>query len=378
MFSPDDTQPSLPVRVPVEAEQYDLLEAEPPTRGPGCLTYGLLGVGILVFAVLIIALSAFAGWTSGQRVAQANGTATQSAAINEQLNRIAADVSNGNTVLLEARLKYLATLTPGVAEVETIGLTATALYERKLPTATPLPSPTVNAAPTATETLAAALSEGTAQFDFPALLQDAETDISLRDYPRAIETLDLIMAADSTYETNRVRTLMLQSLTEQARLLFVGPDAANLAEALQLYDRIQSFSDVGDVTQLNYEAYIASLYVDAINATGIDYNVTVQRLLEIYNQVPNYRDVTSRLVSAYIGYGDAWVAQAQPCAAVGQYQNALNIVNDPSVSGKMNAAQTACVQSGTLTAIAPPPGTPGTVIAPVGVAPVGATLPPGG
>lgn len=372
MFSPDDTQPGAPVRLPPD-QRADFLDPQPPAEGPGCLTYGLLGAAILGFALLIIALSGFAGWTSGQRVAQANGTATQSAAINEQLERIPADVNSRNTVLLEARLKYLMALTPGVGGVDTLVQTATALYEQRLPTSTPMPSPTVNAAPTAT--LAAARADGAPQFDLPALLQQTQNDIALRDWQEAIDTLDLIMAADAAFETRTVRALMLQALTERARLLFVGPDAANLAEALQLYDQIQAFSDVGDVTQLNYEAYIASLYVDAINATGIDYNITIQRLIEIYNQVPNYRDVGRRLVDAYIGSGDAWVAQGQSCAAVPQYQNALNLVHDATVSGKLNAAQTTCLQAATLTAIAPPPGT---VIAPVGVAPVGATLPPGG
>lgn len=373
MFSPDDTQPVRPEQV-----DHELFDPEPPARGPGCFTYGLLGIAILGFMLLIIALSGFAGWTSGQRIAQVNGTATQNAAINEQLNRIAADVSSGNTVLLQARLNYLLTLAPGVPDLSTIIQTATALYQNNLPTSTPPPSPTVNTVPTATATLAAALTDGTPQFDLPALLQDVQTDIGLLDWQRAISTLDLIMAVDSTFETQQVRGMMLQSLTERAQLLFRGTDASNLAEALQLYDRIQSFSDVGDVTQLNFEAYIASLYVDAINAAGIDYNLTIQRLSEIYTQTPNYRDVGRRLIDAYIGYGDAWVAQGQSCAAVPQYQNALNLVNDVTVSGKLNAAQTTCLQAATLTAIAPPPGTPGTVIAPVGVAPVGATLPPGG
>ncbi len=377
MFSPDDTQPGAPVRLPPD-QQADFLDPEPPQRGPGCLTYGLLGIGILGFALLIIALSGFAGWASGQRIAQFNGAATQSAVINEQLGRMSADVSSGNTVLLQARLNYLLVLTPGVSGLETIIQTATALYENNLPTATLMPSPTANIVPTATVTPVAALADGTPLFDLPALLQEAQTDMSLLDWPKAISTLDLIMAADSTFEAQQVRALMLQALTEQAQFLFRGSDAANLAEALQLYDRIQSFSDVGDVTQLNFEAYIASLYVDAINAAGIDYNLTIQRLSEIYTQTPNYRDVGRRLIDAYIGYGDAWVAQGQSCAAVPQYQNALNLVNDVTVSGKLNAAQTTCLQAATLTAIAPPPSTPGTFIAPVGVAPVGATLPPGG
>src|SRR5690606_18519743 len=89
--SPDDTQPRFPKVVPPETGGF--IDPEPPQRGgPGCFIYAMVGTFLLGLSIVIVALASFAGWTSGQRTAQTNATATQSAAIEEQLNRIPADI----------------------------------------------------------------------------------------------------------------------------------------------------------------------------------------------------------------------------------------------------------------------------------------------
>ncbi|MBL8155967.1 MAG: hypothetical protein JNM70_17445 [Anaerolineae bacterium] len=363
-LSPDDTQPRLPFKVPPQPE---LLDPEPPSRS-GCFLYGFIAAALLGLALLIIALSGFAGWTSGQRTAQTNATATQGAAIADQLNRISGDIASGNTVLLQARLQYLATLTPGVEGLQPILTTATALAILNQPTATITSTPPPAIQPTATPTLAApaaTVSSSGLTLDLPALLQEAQTAVAVADWDTAIETLDVILAADNTYESSTVQVLMLQALTAKALALYRGGDAGDLAEANRLTDRARQFGDVGE---LAYESYIAGLYLDAVNAIGIDYPRAIQRLLEVYTQVPGYRDVMQLLNSQYIAYGDALVAQFQPCAAVAQYQNSLGLFSDVGISAKRDGAQAACDQQATLIFVGTPlPGT----IQPVGVAPVG-------
>ncbi len=366
--SPDDTQPRSPFKVPPQPE---LLDPEPPSRS-GCFLYGFITAALTGLSLLIIALSGFAGWTSGQRTAQANATATQGAAIADQLNRIPGDIASGNTVLLQARLQYLATLTPAVEGLQPIMVTATALAILSQPTATPTPTPPPAVQPAETPTLAApaaTISGSGLTLDLPALLQEAQTALAVADWDTAIETLDVILAADNTYESSTVRSMMLKALTSKALALYRGGSAGDLAEASRLTDRARQFGDVGE---LSYESYIAGLYLDAVNAIGIDYVRAIQRLLELYSQVPGYRDVMQLLNSQYIAYGDALVAQAQPCAAVVQYQNALGLFSNLSISAKRDGAQAACDQQATLTFLATPlPGT----IQPIGVAPVG--VPPG-
>ncbi len=364
MVSPDDTQPRSPFRTPPPAPMLEPLDEEPVSRGPGCFLWGFIGAFILGIAGLIIALSGFAGWSAGTRIAQTNATATQNAAINEQISRISGDVESRNQVLLQARIDYLATLTPGVPGLSDIMQTATAVYFVSQPTITPTPqpSPTMTAQPliAATTEPQIAVTPGQA-LDLNALLGEARTAVSLSDWDTAIETLDVILAADSTFESGTVRNLMLQSLNAKALGLFRAGDVGDLAEAMRLTDRAREFGDVGE---LDYESYIAGLYLDALNTVGIDYPTAIRALQQVYNAVPIYRDAQQLLFQQYVGYGDAWAAQGEYCPAAAQYQSALNLVNDPGVSGKLSTAQGICAQATPVGGPTPLPGTPS--IAPVG------------
>ncbi|MEO8608485.1 MAG: hypothetical protein ABI690_11410 [Chloroflexota bacterium] len=376
MTLPDDTQPRSPfktpphvpiVQIPPDAEE----DFEPAQGGPGCLVWGILGVVAVGFAVFIMILAGVAGWSSGQRVAQTNATATQDAAISEQLNRIPADVSSGNQELLAARIKYLATLTPAVPGLADIMQTATAVYINNQPTATPTATatlePTENVVvPAETTEPQPTVSVGeNGALDLAKLLTDAQNAVAVRDWVTAINSLDIILSADSTFEANTVRTLMSQALNAKALELLRSPDLADLAEGIVLTDRAKEF---GDISDLSYESFIASLYLDGVAAIGINYPLAIQKLSEVYSRVPNYRDVAQQLFSQYVGYGDAWVAQSEFCPAAAQYQAAVSLFNDAGTNAKLTYAQTVCSQA---TPVGAPPGStvePGTQpIAPVGV-----------
>ncbi len=376
MTLPDDTQPRSPFKTPphvpvVTIQPPDDSQFEPVRSGPGCLVWGLIGVVGVGFALLIIVLASIAGWSSGQRVAQVNATATQYAAISEQLTRIPGDVNSGNQELLKARIQYLAILTPGVAGLNDIILTATAVSINNQPTATLTPA--VTATPEATESLSIAETTSEPQsstqisgsnLDLPTLLTDAQSAIAVRDWDSAINTLDIILATDNGFETNTVRTLMSQALNEKALALLRSANLGDLAEGVILTDRAQEF---GDISNLSYESFIASQYLEGIAAIGINYPLAIQKLSAVYNQVPEYRDVRQQLFNQYLSYGDAWVAQGEYCPAAGQYQAALGILNDQGANGKLTNAQTMCSQA---TPVGAPPTTlePGTQpIAPVGV-----------
>ena len=358
----DDTQPIKPVMM--------MPEEEPRSGGSGCLMIGLLGFGVVGFAGVIIALAGFAGWSSGQRIAQTNATATTNAVIADQMNRLPADIASKNLELVKVRLQYLITLTPAVAGLDEIIVTATALAQ---PTMTPTPTatePAVVAEETQAATSIPLVSEGSATPDLNPLLQQAQAAVGTSDWDTAIDTLDAIMGYDPDFQTSTVNTLMFEALTSKALAMYRGGDTSRLAEANQLTDRASLYGNI-ETTELNYESLIASLYLDAINAVGIDYNLAIRKLTALYSQAPGYRDVFQLLVSQYIGYGDTQVAIGQPCSAVAQYQGALSLQDNASVVAKRDAAQLACTnQQQGLIGTPDPNATPGG-IAPVGVAPVG-------
>lgn len=350
MSSPEDTKPRSPfedVPIPGQGRMIEPPRDDddlPPDSGPGCLLYGLIGTGGLAFALVIVLLAGAAGWTSGQRSAQQSIAATQDALVNEQLNFIPGDVASGNTILLDARVKYLATL--GIPNIEELQATATALYFRVQPTITPTPEPssTVTPTPTNEPATSAPLVIPTQEragggFDPAPVLEQAQTAIAQAQYADAIELLDTVIRIDPSYQTSTVRSLMLQALSTRALRLFRSGE--NLAEAVLLTDRAKEFGLSGD-SELHYEQYIATLYLTASSAVGTNYPAAISALSEIYRQTPNYADVSQLLFRQYIGYGDALVAGGGYCAAVGQYQNALNMFADGATSAKRDNARRIC------------------------------------
>jgi hypothetical protein len=340
---------------PVDIEQAD-------GGGPGCFLWGIVGVLALGFAVVIVALSGAAGWTSGQRQAQSYATATQQAEIQDQLVRIPGDVASGNTVLLSARLQFLATQTPGVPGLAELMETATAVYLNTLPTETPLPTATPEPViePEATATIEIQIEQSSGGYDLAGLLEQARTAVRLGQYNEAVDLLQVIEAVDRNYQTAEVRGLMLQSLTAQALRLFRG--GGNLAEAILLTDEAEKYGLPAD-SELRYESYVAALYLTARSKIGTDYGAAIRALQEAYNVAPNYRngELRNLLFGQLVAYGDAWVAEGNPCAAVPQYQSALTIIIDGGVDAKRSSAQTACEQG------TPVPGPDSQGIAPVGV-----------
>jgi hypothetical protein len=372
----DDTQPRSPFKNPPAVEPFRRLESEqpftyaeepdapepPPRRGPGCLPMAVIGLIALGFAGMIVLLAGFAGWTTGQRSVQANATATRSAVIAEQVARFPADAASANTFIMERRLAFLATLTPGVPGVAEMASTATAVFLSAQPTAT-LPA-TATPPPQATQPAAPVDSAGTPAPtgpDLAGLLAQAQADMSVQNWQTAIETLQLIESTDPAFQRDLVRGQLFTALTARALGLLRSQDVGDMAEGVRLTDLAADYGDIS-VSEVNYEAYIAGLYLNARSAVGLDFSRAIQSLSVLYSTAPNYRDVAQLLFNQYVGYGDAWVAQAQWCAAVPHYQSALTLFNDVGVTSKLSAAQTACQ--------APPPvapGTPGAGITPVGV-----------
>jgi|FLYN01.1.fsa_nt_gi hypothetical protein len=357
----EDTQPTIPVTEPPEFVRPDEEEL-PLSEGAGCATYGLLGALTLGFALIIVLLAALAGWTSGQRTAQANATTTQSAAINEQLNRIPGDLSSGNLELANARLHFLSTLTPGVAGLPDLMQTATAAYLTRQPTATTMPTATAIPATEATEDAVAVTQSATGEYDLPALLQEAQTAIAVRDWETAIELLDVILAADSGFETATVRSLMSEALNTYALELFRSD---RLAEAIVYTDRAEQFGPLAE--GLNFERLVATYYLDAVASMGISYPEAIEALQQVYSLSPNYRggEIAQLLFDQYVGYGDALSQQGNFCAAAPQYEAALSIQPSGDIAGRRDTASTLCA---TITLTPPALLTPGT---PASIAPVG-------
>lgn len=346
----DDTQPVRPVRPSVgSVEPYEgpLLDPDEETfeedvRGVGCgmsvLLFGIIGL----FALVIVGLSATAGWTSGQRSAAVNATATSATDLQHQVDLVSADIAAANYERADIRLRYLATQAPGLPSLPQLLQTGTALYLTRQPTATPTPTET----PTETMTLPGPTIEPTAEatptlndpFDLGGRLQRAQSAVSLAQWNDAIDDLDVILSIDPNYETGTVRMLMSRALNAQALALY---RSGELGEAIFLTDRAEEFGEIGE---LSFERYVAQLYLTAKSRVGTsDYTGAINALNEVRSVAPNYQngEIQQLLFQNYVNYADALMFGA-PCAAVQQYTNALQLFGDGLVSNKRATAQNYC------------------------------------
>ncbi|MCC6613880.1 MAG: hypothetical protein IT320_10410 [Anaerolineae bacterium] len=363
----------------VPGQVYGGDEGVTETRALSCgVTVLLLGVLGLI-AIGIVALTTYAGWTVGQREAATLAAATQASRIDEQLSFIPRDIASRNTYMLNVRLQWLSLMTPGVPQVSEIAPTATAIYmEEQLSatpqvTATPTPEPLVEATSAVTEAPIATQPGG--GFDLAALLERAQTAIDTSQWSEAIDLLDAISGLDPSYETARVRRLLMQALNRYAAELYntyrTG-EPGRLAEAIVITDRAEQLGPLDN--GLAYERNAAQLYLDARRMVGLDPWQAIQALQQLagLGQGRYYEEAIQQLHRQWVALGDAQAAINEYCPAAEYYQEALNIINASDVVGKRNNANTLCSQA---TAVP----LPGTVIAPLGdIAPIGVVATPGG
>jgi hypothetical protein len=329
----------------------------------GCAAFAILAA-LAAAALIIVALAGLAGWTSGQRQAAVYATATQNAAIQEQWSRISGDIEQGNTVLLEARIRFLATLTPGVPGVAELYVTATALANGQNPTPTldlfePTPPPDIDStaivtpAETAEAPAAASPLPGGIRVDLPALLSEAQSQIATSQWADAIDTLDVIIAVDPNFQTALVRSLMIQALSSRAMQLYNSgqPAAGNITVT-----RIEEFGTIpGD---LSYERYAAQLYLNARAQMGVNFPAAIQSLRAVMDLGAGgryYQQAQQALYETYVAYGDAFTFENNWCSAATQYRSAMNIFASGVANGKFTNADTICRTPPTVDPLLAPP-----------------------
>lgn len=340
-FKADDTNPNLPRLISPE---------EDDTGGPGCLVWGFISAVLIGAALVIVGLSATAGWTAGQRVAQANATATYQSEIDVQLQQMAGDAALGNFSMYDIRLRFLASQTPGIPQVVELAQTGTALYSAHQPTSTPSPTPTTEQiTPTVEATVESAAPTSTPQPDDPynlaGRLDNARRAVGAAQWETAIDELDIILRVDPQYGGSAAQALMREALNKQAQHLYQTGDTSNLAEANRLTSRAEEEFPPLLLEGLSFERTVATYYLNALSSIGTsDYTTAITNLEQVISLAsPGYLNGEPRrqLAQAYIQYADALLV-SQPCVAVTNYDNALRYTNDPAISGKRITAQNYC------------------------------------
>lgn len=364
----EDTQPKSPFKDhPIETAKEIFPDDDARTTGPGCGTIGLVGGLVLLFAIIIVALSAAAGWTVGQREANTHATATQNASVNEQMLYIPTDIANGNTDLLSVRLNYVATIAPNAPGLAEYMQTATVLYVARQPTTTLTPSPTTTATeePQATVEIVST-SSSNSPFDPATMLRQAQAAVAGAQWSDAIELLEAISVVDPNYESVTVRQLLTDAMNSYARQLY---QSGQPAMGNTIVGRIQSLG-LTLAEGLAYERDVAELYLNAQAAAAAGDPRAVSNLQQIINQGAAgryYNQARDLLYDYYVRQGDAYANDPNFgfCPAVQYYQSAVGIYSSGVATSKLrNATDMCALATPTLDPLLA--GTPGQTIAPIG------------
>ena len=327
--------------------------AKGPNRRPGCGCWGwaLIALIGLVLSALVVSASAFAGWNAGIGVARENATLTSEAEFQEQCERIGSDIDAGKGQLVKTRIDFLLKQTPMPPCLTDQLPRATALVVSKEPSPTlaPIATRVVTATPQPTAAIqatATVAAEPAFEYDLDGLLAEAQNDVALQNYQRAIDTLDAIIAIDEDYQRDQIRSMYFAALKAEAHILF---RSGRLSEAIIMTGRAEAY---GDIAELNYERFIASLYLDGLRLKAANPGESVRNFSSIVyeNGLGNYMSgkVIGELQEAHRNYGDAFAYQGDHCRARDQYEAALALqpasssIRRSTVADKRDRASEAC------------------------------------
>ena len=328
--------------------------AQSQRGGLGCGCWGWIFFALigLVVSVLIVAASAFAGWNAGIGVARENATRASAAEIQVQCEYIRSDIDAGNRQLVQTRIDFLLKQTPMPPCLTDHLPRATALVALQEPSPTLAPAATrvVPATPQPTVVVvratATVAAEPAIEYDLDELLAEAQNDVALQNYQRAIDTLDAIIAIDGDYQRDQIRSIFFAALKAESHILF---RTGRLTEAIIMTGRAEAY---GDIAELNYERFIASLYLDGLRLKAANPGESVRNFSSIVyeNGLGNYMSgkVIGELQEAHRNYGDVFAYQGDHCRARDQYEAALALqpasssIRRGTVSDQRERASEAC------------------------------------
>lgn len=285
---------------------------------PACILILLIGAAIGVYLGYRAGLQDRIDAQNQQRI----GTATQQFALG------VADLEAGHYEMARKRFEYVISLDPGFPGVAEKLAEAMLLMAQAL-TPTPEPLPTLE--PTQDfrneEQLFAEIIQNLADQNWELAIANIEKLRNLNLEYRAVDV-------DGMYYT-ALRFNGIHKILNEGQLE-VGIYYLTLSERFAPLDMDAS----------NYRAW-ARQYITAASFWGVDWAQVVSYFADIYPALPNLRDAsgmtaTERFRIASIKYGDYLITQEQYCEAQIQYQNALNLYNDPAIQPTAVAAGEWC------------------------------------
>lgn len=339
-----------------DSEQTDAA----PTAGGRLSSLKRLVSSYLVIILIIVCvvgtallLAVWGGVQAGQNARGAQATQTAVVEMDVQFEMGLADLDAGQYQLATQRFTWILERNPGYPGAAEKLAEARRLLEGGASSADATPIP-----PSEADTNEERLAEAQSLYDE-------------QQWEAAIDRLEMLQAQAPDYQPEQVAEMLYESL-RQLGLRYIRTDE-RLEEGIVLLDRAAMIRPLDDISE--GERLIASLYVTGRTYWGLNWPIVIQNFSEIYAVAPNYRDVESRLLDAYITYADQLWLGGTPCDSVSLYQSAARIQNNAQIQDKIVGATDACENpTPTPTPTGGAPGDP----TPEGTPPAEGTPPPDG
>jgi tetratricopeptide (TPR) repeat protein len=260
------------------------------------------------------------------------------------------DEKNGNLDLARQRLEYILDIYPtypGLDEKLKDVMLAIALTQGPSQLTTPIPNETPVVSGTAIPT--------TDTKNLGILLNQAQAQLTGKDWPGLLSTVLSIRNIDPFYEAVKVDGLYYMALRNNgiAKIkegsLEIGIYYFSLAEQMAPIDN-----------EANGYRQWAQMYSNAGSYWQSNMQMAATLFAELYPLVPNLVDasgitVRTRYAAALEGYGDYLQQTFLWCDAVTQYESSMGVISSEALSAKLTQAREYCSN---------PPPTPTPVITP--------------
>jgi len=290
----------------------------------GWTVYGLLALFLIAVA------SAFMGYNAGigeRKRAEVEQVAVR---VEEQYQLGLQDLEAGRYDLARQRFEYVIQLNPNYPGV-TDKLAEVLLRLNSTATPTVAPTPTVTPTPDL---------RGVEE-----LFQQAQTDLANYNWSAAIDTLLALRKADINYRAVWVDDMLYVSFRNRGtdKILKEG----DLEGGIYDLTLAEQFGPL-DADASGYQTW-ARLYITGASFWELDWSQAVYYFAQVAPALPNLRDgsgwtATERYRLALIGYGGQLADAGEWCAAVEQYELALELGDDPEVRDLMDFAAQGCAE----------------------------------
>lgn len=293
-----------------------------------------LGLVFALLLLLVIGISAWAGYQAGQAQRIARAQAAEAAELEDQFQRGVADLAAARFRLAASRFQYILERRPdypGAAE-------RLAEAQRALQvTAVPTPVPT--------EPLPVVETQDPAE-----ILALAQQLTEKGNWDGALFELALVRALAPEYEPLTVDGLIYAALRARG----IARIQRDVMEAgITDLDHAARFRPLDEQAR-SYRAW-ARLYLAARSFYGLDWPRAIGILRDLYLLAPNFKDTSALLYDGIVSFAAQLDAAGDACQAAEYYAAALELRNEPAIAEALTLAQTNCALTPTPDPNAPTP-----------------------